>query len=284
MKSFIADAINNYISSIIDEALKMFTVFLSGLSSIAPQVLDMPVVQNGIALSQTVCLGVLAVKVAYEALMIYILRTNGDPQASPQQLLIGTVKAVAIITCIPWLIDWLFQWGATLTRDVAALPGAAEIKSVNAFTSVVKLIMAAEAFPLFLAIAVVFALILFVVIVIQSFLRGGELVVAAVIGAFMALGLTNGSSSFAQWLKEIMAISFTQAAQMFLVKVSFGALQTAQFGNPWFSVLLFIAMLFVTIKVPSTLKQFAHSTGFGKASGGATQTVLSTAIQKFIHK
>lgn len=231
MKSFIADAINNYISSIIDEALKMFTIFLAGISSTASQVLDMPIVKNGIILSQTVCLGILAVKVAYEAIMVYILRSSGEAEANPQQLLLGTVKAVAIISCVPWLVDWVFQWGTTLTADVAKLPGYAKVTSNNSFEATVKLIDATLSFPMFLAIAVVFSLILMVIIFVQSYLRAGELVITAAVGAFMALGLTNNSSSFSEWLKELIALCVTQAAQMFLVQVSFGALQTVQFKN-----------------------------------------------------
>lgn len=281
MGKFIGDAINNYLMQIIDESVKMFLVFLTGLSSIANGVLDMPVVIQGILLAQTVALSILAPKVAYEAVMTYILRGNGDSDANPQQLILGIVKSVAIITCIPWLVRWLFLWGTTLATDVAKLPGVtASAQSGSQIESLVNAIKAINDFPLFLAIAIFFALILFIIIFIQNFLRAGELVMAAVVGCFMALGFTSGSSSFSEWFKELIAISFTQAAQMFLIKISFSSIQAIPFENKWYCLCLFIAMLFVTIKVPSTLKSYAHSTGFGRVAGGGVQQAVSSYVMR----
>lgn len=280
--NLIVGGFNDFLNLLIDEGIKLFMTFLVGIYDIADKVLVLPVVSNGILLSQGIALAILAPKVAKEALTIYILRMNGDSAADdPWLLLKGTAQSVAVISSIPWIVKWIFEIGTALAGDVAKLPGY-EPKGAGTFLErIIQGIQAELTFPLFLAIAVVLMIIMIVIVVMQTFIRAGELVMSAAVGSFMALGLSDPSStSFNTWLKEMIAICVTQAAQLYMIRVAFSSLHAITFDDPWYSIILFIALIYVAIKTPTIIKNVAHSTGVGRVLGGGTQQVASAVMMR----
>jgi hypothetical protein len=278
----IVEGFSDYLNLLIDEGIKLFMTFLVGISEIGDTVLNLPVVTNGILLSQTIALAILAPKVAKEALTIYILRMNGDSSADdPGQLLKGTAQSVAVITSVPWIVKWMFQIGTSLSGDVAQLPGYTPQGTGTYLERVIQGLQAEATMPFFIAVAVLVMICMVVIVVMQTFIRSGELVMTAVTGSFMALGLTNRSStSFDTWIKEMIAICVTQAAQLYMIRVAFSSLHAVTFGNPWYSILIFLALIYVAIKTPAAIKNLAHSTGVGKVLGGGAQQMATAHFMK----
>ena len=236
--------------------------------------MDLPVVKQGIIYSQLLAGTILITKVAYEAWLNYVLRENGDPDADPGGLLFRTVQAVAVISAVPWLVRWVYLFGTAVAGDVAKLPGVDYTSAAGPMEDLVNTVIRNATYPLFTALGVLFALVMFIVILIQVFIRAADLAVVAVSGTFMALGLTKQSSElFPTWWKELLSISLAQAIQLYLIKVSFYALTYFNFADlPLLNLFLFCGCLWVTFRSPYTLKQFIYSTGLGRAAGSAAQS------------
>ena len=237
---------------------------------------------QAILYSQAIAGTLLAVKVAFEAWTTYILRQNGDPDADPGGLLFRSVSAAAFISAVPWLVRWIYQFGTNVASDVAKLPGVDYESAGGPMQELLDMLIAQSTYPIFTAIGILFSLILFVIILIQAFIRAAEIAVAAVVGSFMALGLTNPSSSaFSSWMKELISLSMAQAVQMFMVKVSFFTLTYFSFaGIPLLNLLLFCGFLWVTYRSPAILKQYVYSTGVGRAIGSTASNVGSMALMR----
>lgn len=284
MSWLVGAAIEDYFKKLVEQAINLFLQFLSAINGMSAQVLDMPVVTSGILYSQVVAGSILAVKVAFEAWTTYVLRQNGDPDADPGGLFFQAVTAAAFIGGAPWLVRWIYSFGTTVAGDIAKLPGVDYASAGSPMEQLLDMVTSEATYPLFMAVAVLFALFIFVVILIQTFIRAAELAVVAVVGSFMAMGLTNSNSTaFSSWFKELVNVSMAQAVQMYLIKVSFFTLTYFQFaGMPLFNLFLFCGFLWVTYKSPTILKQYIYSTGLGRVAGGAAQSVGSTMLMRKI--
>jgi hypothetical protein len=275
-------AIGDWLESIVEQAINLFIQFLVAINSMAGDVLQLAVVKNAIVYSQGLAGTILITKVAYEAWMTYIMRMNGDPDADPGGLLIRSTASAAMIGGMPWLVKWLYEFGTAVSNDIAKLPGVDFESASSPMEKLLDMVVANQSYKFFTFIGVIFAVLIFIVVLIQSFIRAAELAVGAVVGCFMALSLTNTSSqAFGSWFREMMALCMTQAVQVFLIKVSFFTLTVFKYDNlPLFNLFLFCGFLYVTYKSPSILKSYIHSTGVGKMMGGAAQSAGSMLMMR----
>ncbi|MCP1312094.1 conjugal transfer protein TrbL family protein [Paenibacillus tyrfis] len=282
MSWLVEGAVEDFLKKQVEQAINLFLQFLTAISGMATQVLDLPVVVQAIAYSQAIAGAILVTKVAYEAWVTYILRMNGDSDADPGGLLFRTAAAAAFIGGVPWLVRWMYGFGGEIASDIAKLPGVDYASAGSPFEKLLDMVVADRTYMTFMAVGVLFAVVVFIIILIQTFVRAAELAVAAVVGSFMALGLTNrGSQAFSTWFREMISLSMAQAIQMFLIKVSFFTLTSFSFaGIPLINLYLFCGFLWVTYKSPSILKQYIHSTGIGQAGGGIAQTAVQMLLMR----
>lgn len=93
-----------------------------------------------------------------------------------------------------------------------------------------------------------------------------------VAGPVMAVGLTQENEGLmGLWWRELLVLSVTQAAQVFLLKGALGM------GITW-SPLLAVAFLWVAVRAPSVLRTMAYHTGVGTATGSAAQAAGTAVI------
>lgn len=289
VKTFLA-LISGILENAADGAIQFVLTIFVYIGKLGGVVLDMPVVTTGIVYTQEVAGLWLALKIAYEAYMIYIMRQMGEPSSDPTNLLIGAVRAASVIAVMPWLIKYMYGFGIQMGFEVAALPGTGyDDVNNNTFVIFHTLLSQAGSMMIFIAIAVIFAALMLVVIVIQSFVRAVELAIAAWMGSFSALSLTNKESQAWQaWWKDTLVIIFAVALQMALLKFSFYTLTPIkmEIAGLWVTVppavnlFLFIAGLWVTYKSPAILKDKIHSTGIGRAGGAAAQAAFMRLVMK----
>lgn len=275
------DGISAFFQNLVDQGIQLFLGSLVDISGAAANILEMPVVNQTILYAQSLAITLVGVKVSYEAFMAYILRQGGDPDADPGGVLIRLCQAVAIIASVPWIVKYMYLIGTSMASDISALPGQKLSESKTIMEEVIKVLQQSFTQNIFIAIAIIFALVMLIIVLIQTFIRAGELAVIAAAGSFMSLGLTNPSSQFfSSWFRELTILSMSQAIQIYIVKVAFSALQGVMIGNPFTSLCMFIALLWVAYKSPSALRQFIHATGLGRVIGGAAQTAGSMAIMR----
>ncbi|TVX85627.1 conjugal transfer protein TrbL family protein [Paenibacillus agilis] len=281
--NLINDAVAKFFSDLAESCINMFLSLLAAMNSISIDILNIPVVNHAILYSQVLAGSILAVKFAYEIWYNNLLRDNGDSEADVKGAIVNVSQAAAMIGAVPWVTKQVYVWGTSIATDVANLPGT-DLNSgsnlmKNLFTTTLQ---TGGGSIVIVAVAIVFALVIFLLVLVQTFIRSAELAVVAAVGSFMALGLTNNESqAFQGWWRELLNISLAQAIQLFLIKCSFFTL-TFGFNNdvPMFNIMVFAGFLWVTYKSPSILKQYIYSTGIGRASAQATQSVGSMVMMR----
>lgn len=259
-----------------NDLFKTFSVFLVDIMSLSRKVLEMPFVQNGVSYAQALAFALLSAKVLSEGISQYILYQSGDPDADPSGLIIRTGKSIAVISTLPWIVLQIFTFGTKVATDVANLGagkmGSSDISFLSTF------VVSTGGLPV--AIMGIIILIMFLVVAIQSTIRGAELALMAVLGPIMALNLTsNNQSIWGAWLKQVIVICVSQALQIFMIKGVFTLIVT---GVSTGGLLLVFGWLWVTIKSPKYLQQFAHSTGFSGAVGGTAKQAGSMAVMRMV--
>ena len=248
-----------------NDLLSTFSVFLVDIMSLSQKVLEMPFVQNGVSYAQALAFALLAAKVLSEGINQYILYQSGDPDADPSGLIIRTGKSIAVISTLPWIVLQIFTFGTKVATDVANLgagkPGSSDFNFLATFVTTTG------GLPIIILALII--LIMFLVVAIQATIRGAELALMAVLGPIMALNLTsNNQNIWSAWLKQVIIICVSQALQIFMIKGVFTFIAT---GVSTGGLLLVFGWLWVTIKSPKYLQQFAYSSGFSGAVGGTVK-------------
>lgn len=280
----VSDSIKSFVSDLVEDCINMFLQLLSGMNETTVAVLDLPVVNNGILYAQVLAGSILALKFSFEIWQSYILRINGDSDADGSGVFIRTAQAAAMLGAVPWLTKQIYMWGTAIANDIALMPGTDMNSGANIIDSMFMSVLTGGSPILIAGVAIIFALVIFLIILVQTFIRGAELAMIAAMGAFMAIGLTNpNSQTFSTWWKELLNLSMAQAIQMFLIKCSFFALTINPNPNvPMLSIMIFAGFIWVTYKSPSIMKQYVYSTGVGKGVGQTAQQAGSMILMRKI--
>lgn len=270
--------IESFFQSFFDQLIKLFATQLADIMGTAVDVLSMDFVVKGVMYSQVLALSILGIKVIMEVFENYILYQNGDSEADPTGVLVRTAQAVAVISSMPWIVKEVFIFGSKVTKDVAGLDSVSDgITKWDAIISVGKLLNpGTQVAFLFVLLMIVLGLL---VVCVQSAIRGGELALMSVLGSFMALNLTaNNRSTWSQWFKQLLVICTTQGLQIFMLKGLLSLLTDKFIQNN--GLLFLVGWMWITIKTPQFVKQFAYSTGFTGSVGGGVKQAGSMALMR----
>mgnify|MGYP001481656929 FL=1 len=265
-----------FFTNFLTELINTFSEFLVNIMALSLKVLELPFVKNGVTYAQTLAFALLAAKVICEGINQYILYQSGDPDADPSGLIIRTGQAIAVISTLPWIVLQIFTFGTKVATDVANLNfgnmTVTDLKFLSAFVA------STNGMPI--AIMSIIIVIMILIIAVQATIRGAELALMAVLGPIMALNLTaNNHNVWSSWIKQVIIICTSQALQIFMIKGAFTLVATGISTN---GLLLLFGWLWVTIKTPKYLQQFAYSTGFTGAIGGTAKQASTMAVMKMV--
>ncbi|MTI85633.1 MAG: hypothetical protein FH756_17485 [Firmicutes bacterium] len=266
--NLITGAIVEFFAGIGDSMLDMAMIQVTKIMEMAMDILNNPLVQNAIQLSQIVAGSLLAVALAVECLRSYILYQHGEPTADIGRMLTRVFIAAAAVCSTPWLAKLVYQLGFSLANELGTI-SSYQVEEVFEGVS----LGSAAGMPVTLVIMTLVVLVLWFLILIQSAIRGVELGAISVVGPVMSVGLLKSDEGvFATWWRELVILSMTQALQVLLIKgfLAQGVNMASSGTGPYFA----IAWLWVTFKTPSFLRQFAYHTGIGSAAGGVTRMDL----------
>lgn len=276
---FVSKCINYFFSSFFSDLISFFADTLADVMGSAMNVLDIPLVQNGIKYAQVLGFAILVIKAMSEAYQTYILYQNGDPDADPSGILIRTAQAIAVIATLPFIVQQVFEFGSKVSHDVAGLSVGSTGVADFAFMVSAIAASAGAVIPIFCLVIA----IMFLVVAIQSAMRGAELALMSVLGPIMALNLTaNNRSIWSAWFKQLVIVCTAQALQIFMLDGTLSLLTNQSVSGGGMIVL--IGWLWVTIKTPKYVQQFAYSTGFTGALGGTAKQAGSMALMKVMMK
>lgn len=277
LPKLVDNAIATFLSNLFDGIIKFFSNILVDLMSTSQDVLQIPLVQNGILYAQALAFTLLVLKVMNEAYQTYILYQNGDPDADPTGLLVRTAQAAAIIACLPWIVHQIFIFGTKVAKDVANLgTGKMGIDDFQFLKTII--VTSGGSVVAFFCITLV---IMLLVVAIQATIRGAELALMAVLGPIMALNLTaNNRSIWSSWFRQVVIICTAQAIQIFMLSGALSLLTSQAISSK--GLILVFGWLWVTVKSPKYVQQFAYSTGFTGAVGGTAKQAGSMAVMRMM--
>ncbi|MFB5678819.1 conjugal transfer protein TrbL family protein [Paenibacillus terreus] len=234
-------------------------------------------VRNSISTAKYIALSLLTLNVLKEIIKSMIDEGYGQG-GKPMDLLAGqAIKAVAMI----YLSQWVLQ-DVLLAANNALLPVVAKIDNTTlAYTEGASSRMAGDLVHGILAgidsvgiliMRLFFLIILgfgFIILTVTGGIRLAQLAILAVIGPFLAVSLVDKGESFNTWIREAVAVVFTQLLQVWLLGYLIATIQRAHFWD----LMTAMGILAVMIAGPTVIKQYIHSTGTGGAVVGAGRTV-----------
>lgn len=209
----------------------------------------------------------------------YITETDYDSEADPFNLIIRLAECVAVTSCSAWIFDYLLA----RSRDFASdLIGSADASSYTTRTEVLLNIDIGNAGKVGIAYMVLMTVICisFVVLMVVSGLRGGELVVMKLFLPFFSLDLlTTSRERWNNFIMGYMMAFFTYAIQILFLIVSLKCYATAEINNPLYFIATIVFMI-IAIKAPKFLEKYIYKTGVGGAAGGGLRMVAQTLLMK----
>jgi len=270
-------SINDFLVHVLNDVMAFFAGGIAREHEMALRILDQPFVVGAIELTQVVAGSLLVLKIGVEILRNYILFSSGSSEVNPFKLVKRSMYAATMIAGGPWLARNVFGYGAYLAVSISQVPLVAE--GANPLGALLRN-PAAAGFGFLLVLIAMF--VFWVLIYIQSIIRGVEVAFLSVAGPIMAVGLTGSDEgAWAVWWRELVVVSLSQAVQMLMLTGFFSTLVGQVFN--FYSMLVGVAWLWVAFKTPAVLKQFAYHTGTGSLASGATrvgQNIASVIIKK----
>lgn len=275
MLDWLKKGISYIFQDFFQDLTSFFGQVLANVMGFSQEVLKLDLVQSAIHYAQALAFTLLVLKTMNEAFQTYILYENGDPDADPGGLLVRTAQAAAIIAFMPELVKYVFEFGAKVSSDVAGLSvGKAGIAD---WTFIIGAII--QSGGMVIVIMMIIFVVMLLIVAFQATIRGAELARISILGPIMALNITsNNKSMWSSWFRQLVIICTAQAIQIFMVRGAMSLMTNEAVTGG--GVVLILGWLWVAIKTPKYLEQFAYSTGFTGAAGGAAKQAGSMAMMR----
>jgi len=275
ISDFLEEGTFNFFKNFFELLISFFGSSLANIMSTAMNVLSLPLVVNGVKYAQVLAFTLLVLKAGNEAFTTYILFENGDPDADPTGLVVRTAQSAAIIAALPWIVNEVFVFGSKVALDVSALrTGEMGVEDWTFLSGAIV-----SSLGIIVVIFGIIIVIMLLVVAIQASIRGAELALMSILGPIMALNLTaHNRSIWSAWFRQLIIICVSQALQIFMLSGVISLLTNqAVSGN---GLLIVFGWLWLTIKTPNYVKQFAYSTGLTSSIGGATKQAGSMVLMR----
>ena len=194
---------------------------------------------------------------------IYVGWSDGDPDLDPLTLVTNFLRAMVVALCFPILYDALILVTSQLIEQTLTVIGQLANQQ-----SVIDNIVNAISNSLFLSLAGLILIIVYVILWVQFMMRGIEMMVMRVGMPIACTGLIdNDKGIFAPYMKKFFMNAATVLIQICLIKLS---LTVMTLGNPFYA----LAMAFVAMRTPKFLQEFTISAS--GAGGSVVNTVYHT--------
>ncbi len=272
----------NILISLAEGTVDFMVTIIGYIHQLTFRVTDIAIVKNAMYYSMGVALTLLAVKVAFDALVIYQLRVSGDPSPDPGEMLIRVGTSVVLILGVPFILGLMFQLNVALIGDIYNLPGMggdfAEINKLTALLQDASMSYQLTRFMIIVVMIIMAGSVVAIIALFQMAVRAAEWAVIAISGPLMAVGVN--SDLFGTWWRHLLTITLSQGIQILMFKLSFYVLVQSWGGVDLLAVVFFVGFLVVTIKSPKILQRYIDATGIGRVAGGAAQQMGSLMLMR----
>jgi len=195
---------------------------------------------------------------------VYVGWSDGDPDLDPLNLVTNFLRAMVVTLCFPILYDALVKATSDMIDQSIAI-----IDQLTSQQSVVDMIVNAISNSIFMALAGLILVVVYLILWVQFMMRGIEMMVMRIGVPIACTGLIdNDKGTFAPYMKKFFMNAATVLIQIALIKLS---LTVMILGNPFYS----LAIAFVAMRTPKFLQEFMVH--MGGAGGSVINTVYHTS-------
>lgn len=192
-----------------------------------------------------------------------------------QSIVFGAITSVALIYSSQWILqDVLIPINNDFVRyigeqKITIMPDRLmlEVAPLAGYVTIGNLL-------LMLVILLIIGIGLLILVVVAG-LRYAQLVFLSIIGPVLAVSAVNKGAAFNTWLRECVAVVFTQTVHVILLRLLVEFLR-----GDFFDLLTCIGIIVLMIAGPSVIKPFIHSTGTGGAIVGGTKTAVYRTMMR----
>lgn len=271
LQEMIINSVNAVLITFLNNLVDIATGVMQKELELAKFLIDSPYINQAVKYSVGLALTLLAVRIAFEAFQTYIAYSTGQ-ENHPGELLKKAAGATALIVSVPWITKQILYFSFSIVDDIQGFQAVPDVSNLGqAIAGIVFTQTGLLAGPI--VIMFIFAIILWLIILIQMAVRAVNVAMLMIIGPWMwAFKNELGGT----WLKAVFGQCFAIPIQIFMLRGAIGSFLAASTQGP-LSGFLFVGFLWATIKFPAFLQQLVAQTGVGGAIGGTTQTV-GTAV------
>lgn len=221
-------------------------------------------------------ISLIILKFLKKAFDIYVLWTDGDPDADPFLLLTNFVRAVGTAL----IFQWLYQIFVDICRDVTDQIMSAISQGTSPTIEWVNAITSMGIVP---AIAGLIFLICYLILLFSFMARGIEMMVMKIGVPLACVGLLdNDKGVFRAYINQFVKAFVTTIVQIMLVKIGLSLMLNATIISAS-NIFWGIACMIAAISMPKILREFlVPTTGEGRIGTTVSQTVHIASMAKNI--
>lgn len=216
-------------------------------------------VREFIRLAQTIAASLLAVAIVWEALQNVVFRSIDTNEKSLSELVKGGMISGFLIMFLPYAVTNILIPINNLFVEVILEVGI----GIDIFDRFLKIppideLLDSSGFLIVMLIFVIAALLLSII----AAIRYVEIIVILILSPFVAISIARNGDALGIWVRETVAIVFTQTIHMILLNL----LITFAASPSFWGYLKALGVIIVMLRGPQLLRQFLYSTGAGSVA------------------
>lgn len=273
LQEMIIDSVNAVLISFLEDLTNVVTGTMGEEIKLAGTLLNHPYFMTAVKYAQGIAISLLIVRILYQAFHDYILYNSGE-EAHPGELLRSSLISVAVITSVPWIVKQVYMFSISIVDDIQKFQAVVPVSNLQEAITVI-IFTATGGVSVVMVLAMIIAMVLWLMILIQMAVRTVNIGILMLIGPFLwAFKEELGNV----WFRNLLAQCLAMPVQIFLLRGAIGNIVTVH--KPFMAAALFIGFLWAAIKFPAFLQQLVAQTGVGSAVGGTVQHVGSTVLMR----
>ena len=216
---------------------------------------------------------------------VYVLETDGDPDADPLDIFLRAAQAIAIAVCGDWIFDFFLQFSSSFTFDLqsnALNTGEQEIS--NTLTELLSIPSNFQSIPAVIIIIAIGVTVAIIVFGISAGIRGAELILFKMLFPLFACDLLTTSrerwngfftSYMVTWLAYgLQLVSFNMFASTLTVFI------TSDVTDFWKLFAITIGWLILMLRAPRWLEKFTYTSGLASGVHGAGRSLMYMGMKR----
>ncbi|MEM5780048.1 MAG: conjugal transfer protein TrbL family protein [Lawsonibacter sp.] len=212
----------------------------------------------------------LILKFLFKGIEIYLLWRDGDPENSPQDMLMGGIEGTVMMLVFPYLYDVMAEVTVFFATGIMDRFGLSTGDTIP--ISVLDPVGIAEKSILLLILLIVY-LVLMVVMMIKLVGRGFELLILRLGVPIACMGLVDSDKGlFKGYIQIVFKTLFTSVIQIVMLSFSLRMIVTLNL----FNLICAVSIISIAMGAPLLMQQILVATGRG--GGGMIQKLYSAGM------